>query len=1123
MNRYQKGIVLLYASFFILLHNINVANAEEVVWQTERSLPVVRNVDLLVIGGSTGAVAAAVEAAQQGVSVFLVTSHPYLGEDRTATLRLGGEVGEDGNDPLGQALLEDKMRSVQVDNELEDFVLFADRLDYKYTISGNIGSSHGEVEGVGRLRDKFYANPVQDSLQINGNGAILVDLGAVKEFQQITLLTFMRRERGPKQFGTAKVTFSASTDNKNWTSPVPFTLEKKLESTEKGDDIVPFQLLFPQVMKTRYLKLELECIPNVDRLLLGELIILARKYEKQVLKDTEKKIKLPRPLHIKYLLDETLLKANVPFLYNTFVGAPLSDEQGTTVGMEIINRSGRQAIIAKKILDARPKIRSLKEAQFVVIGARAQKPDLKCYPLLKEVRSETLGESFYGQRKKPGEEKLGNEFPIINYRITVNVPEGITVDNLPFRAKVEEQIRLALWSPDQAFTADEIYYDQEFISLDQWRKKGRTLAQEAKKMNISGNHSGITVQKRDLKNGVETIIPGDICETYPVKRYQSIQDSVKDPERCYPVLGTYDVVVVGGGTSGAPAGIAAGRLGAKTLVIEHLHDLGGTGTAGAIASYWYGNVTGFTKEVQDGLRRWPIESRIHWWRSHLAQAGSEVWYGILGIGALVDAERVRGVLVATPNGIGIIRASIIIDATGNGDIAVAAGAKTFFIDDREISVQGAGLAPRNLGADYTNTDFMFVDENDIMDGTHVFVYAKEKYPDAFDQGKLLGTRERRQIIGDFCFTALDQINGRTYPDSIVYSFSDYDTHGFTTDPYMDLNHPHPLKYHAYVPYRSCIPKGLDGIFVVGLAMSCHRDALPIVRMQPDLQNQGYAIGVAAAMLAPKPRENIRNLDIRNLQKHLVDIGNLESEVMKHEDNYGKDKECLPQWVRTLPERFREDVSRVLWYPEQARPLVRAAYLQENDFNRKFIYAKTAATLGDPIGADTIIKKIEQMSDWDKGWDFRGMGQAGAATSPLDQWILMLGRTKAAQGLEAIIAKTKLLTAKSEFSHFRAVAIALESIGGPRAADALAKLLDKPDITGYVHDSIEKAKEFDRLAGKFNTTQEAARRNSLVEISVARALYRCGDVDGKGEAILRAYTNDLRGHFARHAREILKFK
>ena len=44
------------------------------------------------------------------------------------------------------------------------------------------------------------------------------------------------------------------------------------------------------------------------------------------------------------------------------------------------------------------------------------------------------------------------------------------------------------------------------------------------------------------------------------------------------------MVVVGGGTSGAPAGIAAAKSGAKTLVVEYLYELGGVGTVGLIGA-----------------------------------------------------------------------------------------------------------------------------------------------------------------------------------------------------------------------------------------------------------------------------------------------------------------------------------------------------------------------------------------------------------------------------------------------------------------------------------------------------------------------------------------------------------
>ena len=75
--------------------------------------------------------------------------------------------------------------------------------------------------------------------------------------------------------------------------------------------------------------------------------------------------------------------------------------------------------------------------------------------------------------------------------------------------------------------------------------------------------------------------------------------TIHSGSRSLPVLGRYDVVIVGGGTSGAPAGIASAKSGAKTLVIEYLHELGGVGTVGLIGSYWYGLRRGYTAYVDE--------------------------------------------------------------------------------------------------------------------------------------------------------------------------------------------------------------------------------------------------------------------------------------------------------------------------------------------------------------------------------------------------------------------------------------------------------------------------------------------------------------------------------------------
>ena len=76
-----------------------------------------------------------------------------------------------------------------------------------------------------------------------------------------------------------------------------------------------------------------------------------------------------------------------------------------------------------------------------------------------------------------------------------------------------------------------------------------------------------------------------------------------------------------------------------------------------------------------------------------------------------------------------------------------------------------------------------------------------------------------------------------------------------------------------------IPQGLEGILVIGLGASADRDAMTLVRMQPDLQNQGYAVGTAAAMAVLRARGKVRDVDIKALQRELVRKNCLENRVL----------------------------------------------------------------------------------------------------------------------------------------------------------------------------------------------------------------------------------------------------
>lgn len=138
-------------------------------------------------------------------------------------------------------------------------------------------------------------------------------------------------------------------------------------------------------------------------------------------------------------------------------------------------------------------------------------------------------------------------------------------------------------------------------------------------------------------------------------------------------------------------------------------------------------------------------------------------------------------------------------------------------------------------------------------------------------------------------------------------------------------------------------------------------------------------------------------------------------------------------------------------------------------------------------------------------------------SPLDSLIVALGRTKSSVATKPLLEKVGQLTPESEFSHFRAIAIALETLGEKSAAPLLAELLQKPGLSGHAVTTITAALE----STPRGSSDTSTRNKELSELYLARALYRCGDHSGLGEKTLKEYAADLHGHYARHAQAVLK--
>jgi hypothetical protein len=479
--------------------------------------------------------------------------------------------------------------------------------------------------------------------------------------------------------------------------------------------------------------------------------------------------------------------------------------------------------------------------------------------------------------------------------------------------------------------------------------------------------------------------------------------------------------------------------------------------------------------------------------------------------------------VATPEGRGVVLANVVVDSTGKADVAAAAGAQCVVTGGEHIAVQGAGLPPRELGMSRNSTDWTLADDTDVVDVWHLFVQAKRRFNDAYDLAQLVDTRERRRIVGDVEISPLDIVNRRTYPDTIVLSYAHFDSHGLTIHPlFMLAPSAKRAMLEAYTPFRCLTPKGLEGVLVTGLGISAHRDAMALLRMQADLQNQGYAAGVAAAMAA-KAGGSVRQINIKNLQKHLVEKGSLPRSVLSDNDSYPipKDKiEAAIQSFLKAEDEAASHLAKILVRPELAIPLLQQAYREAASEEHKQKCAHVLGLLGDSTGVETLIARIASVDGFDKGVRFRAWG--GMTLSQLDSLIIALGRTRDRRAVAPILQKLEVLDEHNEFSHIRAVALALETLGDRAAVEPLAELLtDKRRIYGHRMSghAITRVEDTQRWASR-GSRDSVMRMVALREIILARALYRCGDHHGTAQKILTQYTNDLRGHLARHAIAVL---
>lgn len=326
---------------------------------------------------------------------------------------------------------------------------------------------------------------------------------------------------------------------------------------------------------------------------------------------------------------------------------------------------------------------------------------------------------------------------------------------------------------------------------------------------------------------------------------------------------SYDVIVAGGGPAGCAAAAAAAREGARTLLLEDTGVLGGMGTAGLVP--WFCGYHDREKIIARGLAE-HVRCALRDNMPHLKRVLDENPLAspaidperlkriyddmVVGAGAEVmfhsrlcavegsESGRPEAVIVANKSGLLAFRAKVYVDGTGDGDLAVWAGAEfekgdetgamqpathCFMIGNIDESLLEKGprihfydpdspiwkavksdkypliddlhscsmkIAPHTFGF---NTGHLYdVDNTDPESITRALLRGREmarQYRDAFAEyhpafreaflaatGSLMGVRETRRIRGDYVLTVEDYRARRSFPDEICRNAYGVDVH-----------------------------------------------------------------------------------------------------------------------------------------------------------------------------------------------------------------------------------------------------------------------------------------------------------------------------------------------------------
>lgn len=385
--------------------------------------------------------------------------------------------------------------------------------------------------------------------------------------------------------------------------------------------------------------------------------------------------------------------------------------------------------------------------------------------------------------------------------------------------------------------------------------------------------------------------------------------AIFEPAKDLPVIGEYDVVVVGGGIAGVAAAVAAARNGATVCLIEKEFGLGGLATLGNVTIYLplcdgRGNqvIKGLGEEllrlsIRDGydsvpdcwspggdaLERAEKRYRVNFnpmsymleLEGFLAKNNVKLHYDTRFCDVVKDTGRITHVIVENKSGRSGIACGAVIDASGDADVCFRSGEETvslntnvpagwfYHFDGTEVKLDQFtkgydphGDLPSGAGRGFAGDDADDVTEFVLETRKLLKVKLDKMKTENPGASPLFMTsipafRMTRRLKGQ---VELEESDDKRYFDDAVGMTGDWRKSG-------------PV---FYIPLRALTAVRTANLVTAGRCVSAGKTAWDVTRVIPTCAVTGEGAGIAAASLILDGKSSFADLDMPRLRGRLND-------------------------------------------------------------------------------------------------------------------------------------------------------------------------------------------------------------------------------------------------------------